>query len=566
MTEPGSCLIVTLNAQNIHKSPAAWCLKAYCDKVLPRFRCEVLEASINDRPREVLRRIRLFGDGPVCFSCYIWNIGLVGQIAKALRSLEPERVIVLGGPEVSFEEDLGRFPFADYIIKGQGEAVFADLMSKLLSPDPPPRGVLIGSDDDFSDYPSPFTDEYFASFGSGHSLRIENRLLYYESSRGCPFKCAYCLSSAGHGVSYLPLQRVRSELELLVEKGAKTIKFVDRTFNANAPRAAEILRFVQDMKTDCTFHFEAAADLFTEEVFDIIAAMPPGRVQFEIGIQTLNASVLDKVRRVTDTVLVTRNIRRLTAMGNCHIHADLIAGLPGEDLSSFIRSFNSAIGCRAHMLQLGFLKMLKGAAISDASVYPGYIVEEYPPYEILRSDAMSFEDLAALHRVEQALNRYYNSGMFRYTLTYVFDEVRIEPFAFFRSVREYCDSDALWRTDMRRTYEVLYDFLADSGLDREDVAARIRADCAAFHFKSVLPGSIASREDRALENRVRAISAREGSNLRNIKAYDIGSHFGTRVFFYDIRDPVTKEFYSLPADEDLDRKLRQLISTRSETA
>ncbi len=559
-----SCLIVSLNAQNIHKAPAAWWLKAYCDAALPETPCEVLEVSVNDRPRDVLSRIRLFGDGPVCFSCYIWNIRFVEQTAKALRALEPERVIVLGGPEVSFEEGTERFPFADYIIKGQGEAVFADLITKLLSHDPPSRGVLEGVNEDFSSYPSPYTDEYFSSFSGANSLPIENQLLYYESSRGCPFNCSYCLSSASRGVTYLPLPRVTAELELLLEKGAKNIKFVDRTFNSNASRAASILRFLLWKKTDCTFHFEAAADLFTEELFELISAMPPGKIQFEIGIQTLNASVLDNIRRTTDTGQVLRNIRRLVAMGNCHVHADLIAGLPGEDMSSFICSFNAAIDSRVHMLQLGFLKMLKGAAISSVSLYPGYVVEEYPPYEILCSDAMSFEDLAALHWVEQALNRYYNSGMFRNTLSFVFDEAGLTPFAFFHSLREYLDRDSLWRTDMRRTYEVLYEFLLYKGHGKVDAAEMIRADCSAFHPRSVLPRCIDGQEDRALENRVRAICCKENSSLRNIRAVNIGERFGTRVYFYDIRDPVTREYYSLPAGDGFYENLRQLISSRME--
>ncbi len=556
-------LIVSLSAQNIHKAPAAWYLKAYYDSAHPEAPCDVLEASVNERPHDVLRRIHPHGHGPVCFSCYIWNILFVTQLARALRALEPGRVIVLGGPEVSFENDLRRFPFADYIIQGPGEITFCCLMDMLQAGNAPARGVLCGAAEDFSRFPSPFTPEYFASFDEPGSIPIGNQLIYYESSRGCPFSCSYCLSCVPCEVQYLELSRVEEELELLLSRGARTIKFVDRTFNANARRASALLRFVQSLQTDCVFHFEVAADLFTEEMLTIIEAMTPNRVQFEIGIQTLNSGVLDNVRRKTNIPLVLENIRRLISMGNCHIHTDLIAGLPGEDLASFKNSFNGAVLCRPHMLQLGFLKILRGSLMADSAEYPGFIHDEIPPYEVLRSDSMGFHELAQLHGVERALNRYYNSGMFAHTLDYVFFEAKMSPFTLFHALWEYCERDALWNTDMRRTVEIFYNFLLQAGLDSEIIADCIRWDCACFHIRSVLPQIIPAQLDCALEAKVRAACSKAGAGLRKIRVVNLGSRLGARVFFYDIRNPVSKEYYSLPVSDDFEEVLRRFLHSRT---
>ena len=269
---------------------------------------------------------------------------------------------------------------------------------------------------DFENSVSPYCEEYFEALG--------NRIAYIESSRGCPFSCAFCLSGRCGKVRFIPLERVKEEMVLLSDMGAKTIKFVDRTFNCNPKRAEEILNFIgaeygKKIKNDVCFHFEIAADILTQELFDVIASLPVGAVQFEVGIQSFNEETLKKINRKTNVALVESNVKRLLSFGNCHVHTDLIAGLPLEDYDSFVSGFNRAYNIGANMLQLGFLKILHGSPMAENK-------EDYPclygsaaPYEVIKTPWINEEELGLLHLCENELERLYNSGRFSRTLGYV---------------------------------------------------------------------------------------------------------------------------------------------------
>ena len=425
-------VICSLNSKYIHSSLASWCLystfKSYnaedCE-------CKVVEGTINEKTENIYERILQENPQIVAFSCYIWNIGRVFEIAEKLK--ENGTIIALGGPEVSYRQRdiLEKYPFADYILSGEGEVIFPELIMNLARGKEPDidgisfrkDGQLIITDGSFIDFEktsSPYCKEYFEALG--------NRIAYIESSRGCPFSCAFCLSGRCGKVRFLPLERVKNEMLLLSEMGAKTIKFVDRTFNCNPKRAYEILSFINSeygktIPDDVCFHFEIAADILTDELFDIISQLPVGAVQFEVGIQSFNEETLKKINRKTNVDLVEANVKKLLSFKNCHVHIDLIAGLPLEGYNSFVEGFNRAYKIGAHMLQLGFLKILHGSPMSeDKENYP-CVFSDKAPYEVVSTPYITEAELDKLRICENETDRLYNSGRFSRTLNYLSEKL-----------------------------------------------------------------------------------------------------------------------------------------------
>lgn len=437
-------VICTLNSKYIHSSLGAWCLyTAFEGADIKDCRCTVVEGTINEKTEKIYERIMAEEPDFVAFSCYIWNIARVVELSEKLKSLKIK--IALGGPEVSYvqRDILEKYPFIDFILSGEGETVFPKLILSLIEDkEPDIKGVsyrkndeIIVSDAETIDLEktiSPYCEEYFKSLGG--------RIAYIESSRGCPFSCAFCLSGRCGKVRFLPLERVKKEMLLLSKMGAKTIKFVDRTFNCNSARALEILSFIseeygQSLPDDVCFHFEIAADILTEELFEVISELPIGAVQFEVGIQSFNEATLKKINRRTNTTLVERNVKRLISYGNCHVHIDLIAGLPLENYDSFVSGFNRAYRIGANMLQLGFLKVLYGSPMSeDKDSYPCEH-DSLPPYEVISTSWINEEELGKLHICENEVDRLYNSGRFSRTLEYI--TRFIEPYDMFLGFGEF---------------------------------------------------------------------------------------------------------------------------------
>ena len=421
-------VICALNSKYIHSSLAPWCLfTAFESAGIKDCECKVVEGTINEKSENIY--VRLLTEKPqmVAFSCYIWNIGRVLELAERLK--KEGVIIALGGPEVSYRQRdiLEKYPFVDFVLSGEGEGIFPKLVSAISQcKEPDIKGVSCrknsetiisyGEFIDFENTVSPYCQEYFEVLG--------NRIAYIESSRGCPFSCAFCLSGRCGKVRYIPLERVKGEMLQLCEMGAKTIKFVDRTFNCNPRRAIEILRFIKDeygktIADDVCFHFEIAADILTEELFEVIGQLPVGAVQFEVGIQSFNEKTLNKINRKTNVDLVESNVKRLLSFGNCHVHIDLIAGLPFEGYQSFIEGFNRAYSIGANMLQLGFLKILHGSPMGeDKESYP-CVYSSAAPYEVVSTPYITEEELAELRICENETDRLYNSGRFSRTLSYV---------------------------------------------------------------------------------------------------------------------------------------------------
>lgn len=449
-------VIVSLSSKNIHKMPAAWMIKAYCDEQICG-KIEVIEGSINEKPRDILARIINSRPDIIGFSSYIWNIEYICKIIPDLKQLLPNVFVVLGGPEVSFETDFSKISFADAIIRGPGEKAFCELIIKIQNGQNMKREIVDGCGKNFESFPNSLSEEFFLSFIYEQIPQIENRLIYYESSRGCPFSCSYCLSSAYSGVETYSLERVYSDLKLLVEKGAKVIKFTDRTFNADKKRCAAVLEFIGALNTDCVFHFEVAADLFNDEILNIVKALPKNRVQFEIGIQSVNDETLKAVNRKTDTNTALKNIGTLVNFENCHIHADLIAGLPFETLETFKNGVNKVLKTKPHCLQLGFLKILKGSKMSADKA--GALFSLSAPYEVLKTDIMSFEDINYLKEIETVVEKFYNSGKFNSSVQLCVENIYENDYFRFFSDLYLFNEKQNFNMNLKNSYLFLWEFL-----------------------------------------------------------------------------------------------------------
>ncbi len=431
-------IICCLNSKYVHASLSPWCLAAgvktfgtLCADT------EVLEGTVNADVNEIAEKI--IGKRPfaVAFSCYIWNITKTLELCRKVKE-KLGCYTVLGGPEVAFRADdvLKRYKFVDFLLSGEGEQSFPKLLDTLISGGDLNEvsglsyrqgEVLISVPETCPDDtpPSPYTDEFFKS--------LNGRICYIETSRGCPYRCAFCLSGRCSKLRFFDIRQVKTDIIRLSVSGTKTVKFVDRTFNANELRANDILLFIKDnyggkIPNGVCFHFEIAGDILSESTLEILSSMPKGAVQLEIGMQSFNEDTLKAVNRTTNTEKLIKNIKRLIGFGNMHIHIDLIAGLKGEDMKSFERSFNIGYSLKAHMLQMGFLKLLYGAEMREnREKYPCEFKEE-PPYEVTSTPWLSSVEIKQLKNCEDALERLYNSGRFLNTLDYLLDCCNYTPF------------------------------------------------------------------------------------------------------------------------------------------
>lgn len=540
-------LLVSIDAKNIHKPLSPWCIKAFCDKHTQSFIIEILEHNINDNIGDIISHIYINTPDLIGLSCYIWNIELILKIAKSIRKLIPSCLIVLGGPEVSFEIDLDKFPFADYIIQGPGEESFCELAENIKKGNKPPDKIIAGSNRTFTELPSPFTDEYFDSFQTNKMSSIENQLIYYESSRGCPFSCSFCLSSATQGVQALPVLRVKEDLLKIISRGAKCIKFVDRTFNADKTRAREILKFIHGLDTDCTFHFEVAADLFDEEMLHIIAAMPVSRVQFETGIQSVNQKTLNTVCRKTDIEKALINIKKLTDMKNCHIHIDLIAGLPFDTPETFAQAIDSCLTINPQMLQIGFLKMLKGSSIRKTSEKYDYIYADYAPYEVFKSNTMTCDELIHLKAMGKVIDKFYNSGMYRNSLQYAAEKLFKSQYEFFSELSYFCRNKGNIKVSLKNSYTILLDFLLNFG-DEKEAEHYIKLDCLTFDIKGMLPDRIKQYRDKMTESELKNKTELGKTSIR-VESFEFDNE--KRLFVYDNKDPISKGYRVFELNESI---------------
>lgn len=546
-------VICSLNSQYIHSSLAPWCLLAgveeYCHDGI---NAAVVEGTVNEAPQRVLERILSHHPRVVGFCCYIWNISAVLGLVKLLKDELCDCIIILGGPEVSYNagEILYNSPLVDYVISGEGEEPFALLLLAICSGAEPENipGLCYRKGQNYviaEPYvpcdipPSPYNEKYIAA--------LNGRIAYLETSRGCPYSCAFCLSGRCGGVRFYDLERVKGEIILLANSGARTIKLVDRTFNANIKRARELFSFIierygKEIPQGICFHFEIAGDLLDRETIELIGTAPVGALQFEIGLQSFNPKTLSAVKRKTDVKKLKENIAALLKKGNAHIHIDLIAGLPYEDMESFADGFNSAYALKPHMLQLGFLKLLHGSLMRERpELYPC----EYdlsPPYEVIKTPWLTEEELKQLHHTEHALNRLYNSGRFRRTLAYLLSRAEKSPFALYSEFGAFLSQKDQEQSLDEFTALVFTYFKGQANIDQTLLRDRMVCDRLATNSSGKLPEALKIRDPR-LKTAIREVE-RVNPRKRGVRrSYALLYGEGCLVYAdYENKNPVTGEY------------------------
>ncbi len=460
-------LLVAVNARYTHSSLSLPYLRESCQD--EKWRIECREFTINDQMGSIMAEIYRIRPAVLCFSCYIWNMRQILELCCDYKQLEPDCLIVLGGPEVSYdaEEIMKKNSSLDIIISGEGEQTLKALLQHLSAglDYTQIQGISCRRDDtiilneapafikDLSIIPSPYC---------GDMSYYRHKMVYYETSRGCPFNCSYCLSSAVRGVRYFPMERVKEDLGFLIENGVKKIKFVDRTFNCNEKRSIEIMKFLVEKMGDrrtTSFHFEVMADLFSEEGLAFLKDIPAGIFDFEIGVQSTCQKSLQAVNRNFNWDRLVSSIKEIQSHHNIHLHIDLIAGLPYEDYIRFGQSFNDVYQLQADVIQLGFLKLLKGTPIHAQRDKHQYLYQCLPPYEILANTYMTYRDLVKLHDIEELVEKYYNAGLVRHTLEYMVNKIyRGDAFALLDEFASYWRSNGLYDRAHRR--DALYIALA----------------------------------------------------------------------------------------------------------
>lgn len=441
-------VLSTLNSKFIHSSLALRYLKAYGEAHGQAY--DIVEYTINMPVLHILSDITEHDIDILGFACYIWNIEMTLHVVDMVKAVRPDIKIVLGGPEVSFTADelLERCPNIDYIVQGEGEEAFHALVTALqlgndgLNPVIPGvrgrrDGSILGSLEavevsDLSTIPFPYTEEDMED--------LEHKIIYYESSRGCPFSCQYCLSGNKNTVRFFPQERTLEELQWFIDHGVKQVKFVDRTFNCAPHHHRPLMEFMRDSDTDMNFHLEMEPELMTEWETNILCETPPGRIQIEVGVQSTHKKTLDAINRYNDWPYIQKSIRPIIQAGRTHVHMDLIVGLPHEDFNRFGQSFNDLFSLQPHALQIGFLKLLKGSGVRRMREYK-YVADPLAPYEVLSTHVLPYDDVRFLKYFEDVFERFYNSERFRTTFGYIGQQLihgETDAFTYF------CDMTRAW--------------------------------------------------------------------------------------------------------------------------
>jgi radical SAM superfamily enzyme YgiQ (UPF0313 family) len=467
-------ILTTLNAKYIHSSLALRDLKAHSQAFYPGI--ALLEFTINDSLDYIISNLVAQQPDLLGFSCYIWNIRPTLDVIDSIKKVLPGCRILLGGPEVSYDgpEIMVENPLIDFIAVGEGEQTFRELMD-CVTQDLDLANVdgLVWRDGDKivqngPRSPIPLDSIPFAYDEGIHSL--QNKIIYYETTRGCPYQCQYCLSSTTGRVRYLSLDRVKRELAWFVHSGVKQVKLVDRTFNCNPYRTKEIFRYLIQLGGRTNFHFEMAGDLIDEEMLHIIKTAPVGMFQFEIGVQSTKEDTLNAIQRRTNIGKIEHAVTQLIMMDNIHIHLDLIAGLPEEEIYSLAQSINQVLSLKPHKLQLGFLKLLKGSGLREASEKYRYRYTSYPPYEVLSSHVLTFSELSLIKKIEKLIDLYYNSHRFQQSIDYLVKLSNRDYFTIFKGFADYWDKNEYFQYSHSNIslYEYLSDYSNTLGLvDKE---------------------------------------------------------------------------------------------------
>ena len=465
-------MLVALNSKYIHSSLAARCLYT---AVKDDFCVVTGEYTINDSLSHVLAKIYRQKPDVVAFSCYIWNFSQILLLCQNIKQADQNIKIILGGPEVSFsqKEIMQKHSFVDFIISGEGEVTIKQLFGAISQNGSYNiDGVTYrsGSDIIVNKPRKPVDNLDDLPFVYDHTIEeFKNKIIYYESSRGCPFSCSYCLSGENSKVRFLSVDRVKKDIDFFTGHNVSLVKFVDRTFNANKRRAYEIFEYIIANAKDTKFHMELAGDLLDDATIELLKTAPKDIMQFEIGVQTTNPKTMLAINRKISQDKLFKNITKLMQNGNIHIHLDLIAGLPYEDFESFKKSFNDVMSLKPHVLQVGFLKLLDGSKVKSQTNEYGYRYSQSAPYEVISNNFITYDEILFLHDFEDVFEKFYNNGGFTKTLNLLFDKYN-NCFDVFADLAKYFDKKGLFDMSLskQKLYDVMYEFTNYKGIDAKE--------------------------------------------------------------------------------------------------
>jgi len=470
----------------------------------------IKEVTINDRAENILKEIIKEKPDVVAFSAYIWNLEYVERLTELIKRVDENIEILYGGPEVSYDSE-GFFQNnkVDYIISGEGEETYRDFVLYKLGELPLSKikGLYFKKDGEvyfngerklmnMNDIIFPYSDED----------NLEDKMVYYEASRGCPFSCKYCLSSTIHGVRFLDTERVKKELQFFMDKKVRLVKFVDRTFNCNHKFVMEIWSFLINSDTKTRFHFEVSADILKDDEIKLLNTAPKGRFQLEVGVQTTNPQILKNINRTITFEDIKEKVVEIKKGDNIHQHLDLIAGLSGEDYESFKKSFNDVYNLGVEMVQLGFLKLLRGSDMRIEAEEWGIEYSPYPPYEVLKTSYINYFELLELKKIDEMVDKYNNSGKFSNILKYLIPKFET-PFDFFKELGNFFEEKGYFNRNIGSVeyYKVFLDFYNEKMQDKEERILKeiVKYDYLCFNKKRWLPDFLIREVNKDLEKNIK---------------------------------------------------------------
>lgn len=490
-------ILAALNAKYIHSNLALRYLSRFQNNN-QKHHVETMEFTINQRLDFIAEELFRKQPDVVLFSCYIWNVEMLRQLCPILKKIMPDCVIGFGGPEVSYESEtfLRENPAVDFVMRGEGELVFTKYLEHLDAGNPATLGEIesltyrqngeIFSTPqmhpmDLALLPFPYEDDF---------SDVQNQIIYYESSRGCPYHCGYCLSSVENGVRFVPLDKVLPDLQKFLDKNVPQVKFIDRTFNCKKSHAMAIWKYLHEHDNGVTnFHFEITADLIDQETIDFLKTVRKGLFQFEIGVQSTNPQTIRAINRNVDFAALSEIVQQIKDGGNIHQHLDLIAGLPYEDYDSFGRSFNDVYALHPEQLQLGFLKVLKGSMLHQKQKEFEIVYHDTAPYEVLTTHELPYADTLRLKYVEEMVETYYNSGRFLNTLAYLVPLYE-SPFAFFEALSQFWVGENYHYLGLSKMglFDVLWRFVEQNPkVDKRKLQWEMKFDIALHEKPKKLP-------------------------------------------------------------------------------
>ena len=540
-------LLAACNAKYIHSNLAVYDLKAYSSD----YDKEVLlrEYTINQPKDEILKDIYGSGADVVCFSCYIWNISFVRELIRDLVKILPKTAFWAGGPEVSYDAEkfLTEMPEMTGVMVGEGEKTFHDLLEFYIDGKDSLEeisGIAYRTGDKIIHNGwRELMDLSAIPFVYEHLEKFENRIIYYESSRGCPFSCSYCLSSIDKKLRFRDLELVKKELQFFLDHRVPQVKFVDRTFNCKHEHAMTIWKYILEHDNGVTnFHFEISADLLREEEMELMSQMRPGLIQLEIGVQSTNPETIRAIHRHMDLKKLEHCVNRVHSFRNIHQHLDLIAGLPYEDYDTFHQSFNDVYQMKPDQLQLGFLKVLKGSLMQkEAEVY-GIVYKEKEPYEVLSTNWLTYGEVLKLKMVESMVEVYYNSGQFWHTLEYLVPFEK-DAFTFYEKLGSFYEKKGyseISHSRMRR-YEILLEYLQEE----TDVPTEVAAQKMLYDLylrEKLKKRPVFAPNQKQYETAV--WNYRKNNQVSKTAHIEVFENGTVILFDYEKRDPLSKNAYT----------------------